>query len=289
MNKKNYFFQFVEKIKYLCIKILMFHIFCYLILLLLYSSNALSSDQRIMIASTTSTYDTGLLTHLNNEFKKKYKIDVQILSQGTGQAIKTAMDGNVEILLVHHKKSELRFINEGYGVKRYDLMYNDYVLVGPKIDNNNCNNIYLKLKEIIDDHDKIFISRGDDSGTHKKELELWKSIKFDPKDFNSSEYLEVGQGMGNTLLISNEKLAYTISDRSTWISFNRKNNLKIICQSEPPLKNQYGLILVNPNINKNLNYHDAQLYIKWILSSAGKNLINNFKKDGHQLFFFNNR
>ena len=196
------------------------------------------------------------------------------------------MDGNVEILLVHHKKSELKFINSGYGIKRYDLMYNDYVLVGPKIDNKNCDNIYVKLKEIIDDRDKIFVSRGDDSGTHKKELELWKSIKFEPNNFNISKYLEVGQGMGNTLLISNEKSAYTITDRSTWISFNRKNNLKIICQSDPPLKNQYGLILVNPDINKNLNHHDAKLYIEWILSSKGKNLINNFKKDGQQLFFF---
>ena len=267
----------------------MLQIFCYLILLLSYSNNAFSLDNRIMIASTTSTYDSGLLTHLNKEFKKEYKIDVQILSQGTGQAIKTAMDGNVEILLVHHKKSELRFISLGYGIKRYDLMYNDYVLVGPKIDNKKCDNIYIKLKEIIDDHDKIFISRGDDSGTHKKELELWKSIKFESKNFNTSKYLEVGQGMGNTLLISNEKSAYTISDRSTWISFNRKNNLKIICQSDPPLKNQYGLILVNPDINKNLNYRDAQLYIEWILSSKGKNLINNFKIDGHQLFFFNHR
>ena len=261
--------------------------FLYLILFYTYTCSALSNEKKIIIASTTSTYDSGLLTYLNSYFKDKYYIDVQVLSQGTGQAIRTAIDGNVEVLLVHHKESELKFIEEGYGLSRYEIMYNDYVIVGPKYDKNECNSLENKLKEIYLNDDMIFISRGDDSGTHKKELELWNLINLNPSDFKKFKYLNVGQGMGNTLLITNEKFAYTLIDRSTWISFNTKKNLKIICESDPPLFNQYGLILVNPKINKNLNFTAAKLYINWLLSTDGKKLINSYRKNNSQLFFYN--
>ena len=247
----------------------------------------LAADNRIIIASTTSTYDSGLLTYLNFHFNQKYNFDIQVLSQGTGQAIRTAKDGNVEVLLVHHKESELNFMSEGYGLARYELMYNDYLIVGPKEDKSECNNLFMKLKEIANNNKKIFISRGDDSGTHKKELELWNAINIYKSYLNKTKYLEVGQGMGNTLLITNQKFAYTLTDRSTWISFNKKNNLKIICESDPPLFNQYGLILVNPKINKNLNFKIAKLYVNWLISDEGKKLINNFKVKEKQLFFYN--
>ena len=261
------------------------YIISLLIIFYFYSFQLNSIERKIMIASTTSTYDTGLLTFINNIFTSKYGINVQVLSQGTGQAIRTAKDGNIEILLVHHKKSELEFIKEGYGIFRHDLMYNDYIIVGPKTDTNKCVNIKTKLTEIVNKN-LLFISRGDDSGTHMKEVELWNFFDFNPINF-SRFYLEVGQGMGNTLLIANEKSAYTLTDRGTWLSFLKKNNLKIICENSPPLLNQYGIILVNPNLNDQLNTSDAKIYIDWITSSEGKNLINSFKKKNQQLFFYN--
>ena len=258
----------------------------YFLFLLLFSFNLFAFENQIIIASTTSTSDTGLLEYLNKNFEKLFKIKVKVLSLGTGQAIRTAKDGNVEILLVHHTISEHKFIEDGFGLIRYNLMYNDYLIIGPKKDIKICTSIEKKLKDIIS-YNLTFISRGDDSGTHKKELELWNSINLNPQNFNKLFYLNVGQGMGNTLLIANEKSAYTISDRGTWISFKKKNNLKIICESKPPLFNQYGLILVNPIINDKLNIESAKIYIKWLISDEGKKLINDFKKNEKQLFFFN--
>ena len=247
--------------------------------------SALADNKYITIASTTSRHDTGLLEYINKEFENKYNTKVRALSLGTGQAIKVAMDGNVEILLVHHKKSELEFMNNGYGILRYDLMYNDFVLIGPKQDNRNCSSIENKMIEIKDSK-LLFISRGDESGTHKKEKELWElsNIKI---PFKENWYLSVGQGMGSTLLIANQKQAYTLSDRSTWIAFNKKENLQIVCENLPPLFNQYGIILVSNKINDNLNIEEAKKYIDWITSKEAKKLINNYRVNGKQLFFFN--
>ncbi len=259
----------------------------YLILIafLLFNNIANAENKNISIASTTSTHDTGLLKHINKFFTKKFNIDVKVLSLGTGQAMRVAKDGNVEILLVHHLPSELEFIDNGYGLYRYNLMYNDFVLVGPKDDNNKCQSIEIKLNEIA--KKKLnFISRGDDSGTHKKEKELWQIVEINPIS-NSTWYSSIGQSMGQTLLMANNKKAYTLSDRSTWISFKKKNNLKIVCQNLPPLFNQYGIILVNNSLNKNLNIVDAKKYINWIISDDAKNLINNYEINGEQLFFFN--
>ena len=242
-------------------------------------------ESKIIVASTTSTYDTGLLDELNNKFYEKYKIRVQVLSLGTGQAIRTAKDGNAEILLVHHEISELEFMKNGYGVERNEIMYNDYILVGPKKDNKKCISVQDKLKQI---HNKkfLFISRGDDSGTHRKELEMWLQAELNINK-KSDWYLSVGQGMGSTLLITNEKKGYTLSDRSTWIAFNYKNNLKIVCENLPPLFNQYGIILVNPNLNKNLNFNNAKKYFEWFKTQEVKEIINNFKIKNTQLFYYN--
>ena len=232
------------------IRVLLIFILIFLI------KNALANDKHITIASTTSTHDTGLLEYINKEFEKKYKIKVRALSLGTGQAIKVAMDGNVEILLVHHKKSELEFMNNGYGALRYDLMYNDFVLIGPKKDNETCSSIENKMIEIKKSK-LLFVSRGDESGTHKKEKELWELSNINIP-FKENWYLSVGQGMGSTLLIANQKNAYTLSDRSTWIAFNKKENLQIVCENLPPLFNQYGIFLVSNKINNNLT---KQIYI----------------------------
>ena len=256
-----------------------------LFILTIFFSTISKADNKIIIASTTSTYDTGLLNLLNEEFYKKYEVRVQVLSLGTGQAIRTAKDGNAEILLVHHKPSEIEFMDNGYGVERHEIMYNDYVLVGPKNDNDLCKSVQQKLKQIYINQ-YLFISRGDDSGTHRKELEMWDltNIKVNK---NKQWYLSVGQGMGSTLLIANEKKGYTLSDRSTWIAFNNRENLKIVCEDFPPLFNQYGIILVNSKLNKNLNYKDAKKYIDWFKTAEVKELINNFKAKGKQLFYYN--
>ena len=234
------------------LKILVFTVF----------TNTVNAESKIIVASTTSTYDTGLLDALNSKFYEKYNIRVQVLSLGTGQAIRTAKDGNAEILLVHHEPSELEFMKDGFGLERNEIMYNDYILVGPKEDNRKCSSVENKLKEI---HDKkfLFISRGDDSGTHRKELEMWLQAKL-KIDEKFQWYFSVGQGMGSTLLIANEKKGYSLSDRSTWIAFNYKNNLKIVCENLPPLFNQYGIILVNPDLNKNLNFNNAKKYLSLI-------------------------
>ena len=260
------------------IKIILINIFLFLI------STEVNAS-KIIVASTTSTYDTGLLNLLNEKFYDKFKIKVQVLSLGTGQAIRTAKDGNAEILLVHHKPSEEEFMNNGYGEKRYEIMYNEYVLVGPKKDKGKCTSVQQKLEEIYNNK-SLFISRGDDSGTHLKELEMWDLVNININKTNEW-YLSVGQGMGSTLLISNEKKGYTLSDRSTWIAFNKRNNLKIVCEDFPPLFNQYGIILVNSKLNKNLNYKDANKYIDWFKTKEVKELINNFKAKGKQLFYYN--
>jgi len=257
----------------------------FLAILFLFTITKNVSANKIIVASTTSTYDTGLLNLLNDKFYENFNIRVQVLSLGTGQAIRTAKDGNAEILLVHHKPSEIKFMNNGYGQERYEIMYNDYVLVGPKNDDGNCKSVQHKLEE-IHNNKFLFISRGDDSGTHRKELEMWNLAKIDINK-NKEWYLSVGQGMGNTLLISNEKKAYTLSDRSTWIAFNNREDLKIVCEDFPPLFNQYGIILVNSALNKNLNYEDAKKYIDWFKTNEVKELINNFKAKGKQLFYYN--
>ena len=254
------------------------------IIAIFFSTNTIG-ENKIIIASTTSTYDTGLLNLLNEEFYKKYKVRVQVLSLGTGQAIRTARDGNAEILLVHHKPSEIEFMNNGYGIERHEIMYNDYVLVGPKNDNDLCKSVQQKLEQIYINQ-FLFISRGDDSGTHRKELEMWDLANITVNK-NNEWYLSVGQGMGSTLLIANEKKGYTLSDRSTWIAFNNRENLKIVCEDFPPLFNQYGIILVNSKLNKNLNYKDAKKYIDWFKTAEVKELINNFKAKGKQLFYYN--
>jgi len=242
-------------------------------------------ENKIIIASTTSTYDTGLMDEINNKFSEKFNIQVQVLALGTGQAIRSAADGNAELLLVHHTPSELEFMNKGYGEIRYNLMYNDFVLVGPINDNKTCTSVLSKFHQIYNEK-KIFITRGDDSGTHKKEIELWEKTGLLPND-KDNWYLNVGQGMGMVLLIANEKKAYTLSDRSSWISFNKRDNLKVVCKNDPPLFNQYGIILVSNKLNNKLNVEDAKTYINWLISNEAKKIINSFEKKGEQLFFYN--
>ncbi len=259
----------------------------FILFILLISFRLYADTNKIIIATTTSTYDSGLLDYINSFFENQFNIKVYSISVGTGQAIRIAKNGDADILLVHHKKSEIDFINKGFGLKRNEFMYNDFLIVGPKSDNNYCHSIENKLLN-IKNNNFLFISRDDESGTHKKEKELWSKINLKTSEFKSW-YIKNGQGMGSTLLMANEKEAYTLTDRATWISFNKKENLKIICSNKPPLINQYTIIAVNPKTNKNVNFKGAKKYINWILSSEGKKLINSYKVKNIQLFYFNKK
>ena len=254
-----------------------------IIVVLFLNSNIYAKNNRIIIASTTSINDTGLIDFINKEFNNKFNIETHVISLGTGQALSTAKRGDIDILIVHDTPSEIKFVEEGYGVARHNLMYNDYIIVGPGNDNSKCESIekiLLKIKS----NKLFFVSRGDKSGTHAMEVRLWNNLNFEPNNF-ASWYIQIGQGMGQTLLLTNELIAYTLTDRSTWISFNNKKNLKIICENKPPLFNQYGIIEVKKDSKIKSNY--SKKYINWIISDEGKVIINSFKKNNVQLFYFN--
>ena len=250
--------------------------------------NSFAKEGVITVASTTSTHDTGLLKSINKEFTNKFNIKVNVISLGTGQAINNARNCDGDILIVHSRQDEEIFIKDGYGTKRENLMYNDFVIVGPKGDPLNILNyesLKMATKQIALGSEK-FISRGDDSGTHKAEMRIWKDIKDDFNKFKQTKlYLETGQGMGSTLNIAVGLNAYTFVDRATWLNFKNKQNHIIVYEKDPRMKNQYGIILVNADKCKNINKKSSMIFYDWILSTEGKNLINNYQINGKQLFF----
>jgi ABC-type tungstate transport system, permease component len=260
-------------------------IFIYFFLILIVSFNIKSEEKRIIIASSSSIYDSGFIDYINQEFENEYNIKIHVIPLGTGQAIEVAKRGDADVLIAHHKPSEIRFMNEGYGILRYEFMYNDYIIVGPKKNTYKCNSLSEFFKNILL-NDLLFISRSDESGTYKKEKELWNQFNLKP-DIYMKNYIKIGQGMGATLMITNEMKGYTLSDRATWISYNNKSNLKVICKNNPPLLNQYSIIAINPNLNKNIKFDWAKEYINWIIDRKRSKLINNFKINGEQLFYYN--
>ena len=246
-----------------------------------------SAKDRLIIGTSTSTYDSGLMSYLEDSFEKEFNYNLDVISKGTGQILEIAKIGLIDILIVHHEKSEKEFMINGYGKKRYKIMYNDYVIVGPKDDQakiSEAKNLEDALKNIYNS-DSLFISRSDNSGTHFKEMELWKFAKIDTLLFGP-KYKKIGSGMGATLNLTNNIRAYTITDRSTWATFKNKENLKILFEGSTKLFNQYSLILVNQK--KGLLKNSMQeIFVKWILSKNGEKLINNYKINNLQLFYFN--
>ena len=237
----------------------------------------------LRLATTTSTQDSGLLDYLLPKFEEKYNVKVDVLAQGTGQAIETASNGDADVILVHAKKSEEQFVAEGHGVKRFDVMYNDFVVVGPKADpagvkGKSLNDAFKALNE----GKAPFVSRGDDSGTNKKELDIWKAAAIEPK---GDWYQAVGKGMGDTLTMASEQQGYTLTDRATFASMKDKLDLEIVVEGEKGLLNPYGVIAVNPEKHPGVNNVDAQKFIDFILSAEGQQLIKDFKPTGDQLFF----
>jgi tungstate transport system substrate-binding protein len=237
----------------------------------------------LRMATTTSTENSGLLKYLLPEFTKDTGYQVHVIAVGTGKALRMGSDGDVDVVLVHARKAEDKFVKSGAGEKRYSVMYNDFVLLGPPDDPaglKKASSAVDALARIAKTH-SLFVSRGDDSGTNKKELNLWKEAKIKP---HGKWYREAGQGMGKVLQMSDELKAYTISDRGTWIAYRDKSGLKVLYQGDPVLFNPYGIIAVNPKKYPDTNYAGAQALIAWITSDKGQNLIKNYTIAGTQLF-----
>ena len=231
----------------------------------------------IILSTTTSTQDSGLLDYLLPIFKDETGIEVKVIAVGTGKALQMGKDGEADILLVHAKESEEEFVAEGHGLERHDVMYNDFILVGPGDDPLNLKvehpNDILEGLKILAETETEFVSRGDDSGTHKKELSIWKEAGIEPEgDLDIS----AGSGMGDVRKIADEKRAYTITDRGTYLSMKDDLDLDIIIEGDENLFNQYGIIPVNPEKNDKINAEDAKTFMEWMLSDKTQELIGEF-------------
>jgi len=254
------------------------------ILLSLIILQSVEATERLRIATTTSTENSGLLNLLNPAFEQKYSIALDVIAVGSGKALRLAENGDVDLIFVHAPAAEIGFIKAGYGIERNSVMHNDFVVLGAPTDPANINNadslVQVMLK--IYNASSTFISRGDDSGTHKKEMELWQSAKLSPA---GTWYLSVGQGMGAVLQIANEKLAYTLTDRGTYLAFMDKIELQILYEQDPALFNRYHIILVNPQRHAHTRIESARKYSAFIRSEIGQNLIRDFRINGEPLFY----
>jgi len=256
-------------------------------------------ESELILATTTSTYDSGLLDYMMPTFEEENAVKVSILAVGTGQALEYGKRGDCDVVLVHARSSEDAFMNEGYGSLRFCVMYNDFVIVGPSDDPANLLSIipanvtqaFLTLYDEGKSGNIIFVSRGDDSGTHKREKSLWAKAGFDYEDEiaiseNADWYHSVGQGMGSTLQIAHEELAYTLTDRGTWIALRENlEDLKIVLEEDPDLLNPYGVMAVNQTLHSHVKFDLAKKFIKFLISAEGQQLIDRYEKDGEQLFF----
>jgi tungstate transport system substrate-binding protein len=250
---------------------------------------ASAQDRSIVVSSTTSTQDSGLFGHLLPLFKAKTGIDVKVLSQGTGQALDTGRRGDADVVFVHAKPQEEKFVADGFGVKRFAVMYNDFILIGPKGDPAGAKgkDIVAGLKA-IKAKSASFISRGDRSGTHAAELALWKAAGIDIAGADKGPwYKEIGQGMGAALNTASASNSYVLADRGTWLSFKNRGDLDIVVQGDNKLFNQYGVILVNPAKHAHVKNDLGQAFIDWLVSPEGQKAIADYKIGGQQLFFPN--
>ena len=259
-------------------------------LALLTAGTVVSAQQHsIVVASTTSTDNSGLFKHILPMFKQKTGIEVRVLALGTGQAIDVGRRGDADVVFVHAKPLEEKFVADGEGVTRFEVMYNDFVIVGPKSDPAGITG----TKDAVAAFKKIaaakvpFISRGDKSGTHVAELDLWKQAAIDPQTGKGTWYREIGQGMGAALNIASASNAYVLTDRGTWISFKNRGDLVITTEGDNRLFNQYGVILVNPAKHPNVKKAEGQAFIDWLVSAEGQKAIADYKINGEQLFFPN--
>ncbi|MGH6929699.1 MAG: substrate-binding domain-containing protein [Dongiaceae bacterium] len=255
------------------------------------AAHAQADERFIIVASTTSTQDSGLFEHVLPLFTQKTGIEVRVVAKGTGQAIKEAQNGDADVLFVHDKKSEEKFVADGFGVKRFEVMYNDFVIVGPKSDPaavKGMTDAPAALAKIAT-ASAPFASRGDDSGTHKAELRLWTAAGVDVKAASGGWYRETGSGMGPTLNTAAGMGAYALADRATWLSFKNKGDLEIVVEGDKRLFNQYGVMLVNPQKHPHVKAAEGQAFVDWLISPEGQRAIADFKIEGQQLFFPNHQ
>ncbi len=257
--------------------------------LLLLPGGTLAEERFIIVQSTTSTQNSGLYDHLLPVFEKQSGIEVRVVAVGTGQAIKNAGNCDGDVLLVHAKAAEEAFVAEGKGKARSDLMYNDFVLVGPSDDPAEVAGVTVVADALakIAAAQAPFASRGDDSGTHKKEMALWAAAGVDPTEASGTWYRETGSGMGATLNVGTGMGAYVMTDRATWIKFGNKGDFEVQVEGDPDLFNQYGVIAVSPDHCPDVKAAAAQRFVDWLLSPAGQDLIDAYRVDGKQLFFAN--
>jgi tungstate transport system substrate-binding protein len=249
---------------------------------------AAAQNKFIVVASTTSTQDSGLFGYLLPLFKMKTGIDVRVVAQGTGQALDTGRRGDADVVFVHAKAAEEKFLAEGFGVKRYPVMYNDFVLIGPQNDPAGIkgNDIAAALRT-IKQKAAPFISRGDRSGTHIAELKLWQDAGIDIAAEKGPWYREIGQGMGAALNMASAADGYVLSDRGTWLSFRNRGVLTIVVEGDKRMFNQYGVMLVNPAEHPNVKADLGQQFIDWLVSPDGQKAIAGYKINGQQLFYPN--
>lgn len=239
----------------------------------------------ITLATTTSTYDSGLLDFLNPLFTEETGLEVQVISQGTGAALETGQRGDADVLLVHDRPSELELVKAGYFVDRYDVMYNDFIFIGPESDPAGLKDVNEALDglTLIAEYESTFISRGDDSGTHRMELNLWEEAGINPE--SEGWYYSIGQGMGDTLNMADEKLGYTMTDRGTYVAMKENLELVIVLEGDPVLFNQYGVMAVNPERHDHVKYDYVLMYIEFLMSNQGQELINSYQVNNETLFF----
>jgi tungstate transport system substrate-binding protein len=261
----------------------------FLATLLCFSFSAQGQERFITVSSTTSTEQSGLFKHLLPAFEKKTGIKVRVVAVGTGQALDIGRRGDADVVFVHARPLEEKFLAEGHGVKRFDVMYNDFVLIGPKSDPAKVGG----TKDIVAALQKVkaaqapFVSRGDKSGTHFAELELWKAAGIDIAKDRGPWYRDTGQGMGPALNSAAGMDAYILSDRGTWLSFKNRADLVIAVEGDNRLFNQYGVMLVNPEKHPNVKKELGQAFVDWVISPEGQKTIAEYKIDGEQLFFPN--
>ena len=252
------------------------------------TSSAWAQDKSIVMASTTSTEQSGLFGHLLPAFRQATGIDVRVVAVGTGQALDMGRRGDADVLFVHDREAEEKLVAEGFGIKRTDVMYNDFVIVGPQGDPAGAKgrDVVAALAKIAE-KSGTFISRGDKSGTHAAELRYWKMAGIDAPATKVAAYKECGCGMGPALNIAAQSDAYALSDRGTWLGFKNRGNLQILVEGDQRLFNQYGVIVVNPAKHPHVKVQLAQAFADWVLSPAGQQTIASYKVGGEQLFFPN--
>jgi tungstate transport system substrate-binding protein len=254
----------------------------------MHAAPALAQEKFIVMSSTTSTDQSGLFGHLLPQFKSATGIDVRVVALGTGQALDAARRGDADVVFVHDQTAEEKFVAEGFGVKRLPVMYNDFVLIGPKADpaNAKSSDIAAALGKVAAANAN-FVSRGDKSGTHAAELRYWKTANVDLAAAKPANYKECGCGMGPALNIASQSNAYALTDRGTWLAFKNKADLAVLVQGDQRLFNQYGVMVVNPAKHPHVKTELAQAFVDWIVSPAGQAAIAAFKIGGEQLFFPN--